>query len=1038
VDNRRFDEAMAILKTLLDGPREIAGAAHVLMVRVLRENGDLDAQKLQEIEEHRQKAEALLPQTAEAHFLQAMTALTVKEQLDALHEALRLDAKHYEARRLRAFTYYASRKYDELRDDALVMTILRPRDPLGYSLLAAALRELGKYDKALAYYDAALALAPNDSPQRLNLVTQRCETLLRMGRYEHVVTAAQKMLKLWPDKPVFQYHLFCARTALGDVNEAQEVFQQIVHSAPTARNEFWFWATKYVFDTLEAGQSWHRGSPAPTGAAFLPLVEAEETYRALSVKARRVLVGGFGAQWSPDGKKLAFSLGVQGYSGVALYDPATKETELLIVPGKDPRWSPDGRYLAFVRDRQALRLEELTSTERKDQERWLTNEEVWVMKSDGTEPRRLARGGWPSWSRDSAQVYYHSRQENMLCSISIAGSEVEPKRIMACPSAFPSVSPDEQQVAYLEYRSLKVKHLVSHAVVAQWRVPFEPWGGPAWSPTGKELCLGTGSSAGEGTGLWIYPLDSNEPTKVLTSQIMAASWAPDGTRLVFALRPPYFELWTVDLDPGVSAVKALGPGQTLADHWQDMLRLYTRRIETDPQDAYAYAERARCYDYLHGRTKAEADMRRWSAVMSGRSPSDLWFATRHGFRHVIDLPFDCELVFSAERPVNETPILNIAFGQKGRCEMKLFEIPLVAVSFLGSGLLLGFGAPSAHADFLFATPMNLGPTVNSSSNDYGAVVSPDGLELYFCSDRPGGRGGYDIWVTTRATTQDPWGPPGNLGAQINTSDWDGPWSMSPDGLTLYIEAGPSAEHLCTITRTTRAAPWGPRVSLGPAVNASSFKSTPIISPDGLELFFSSDRPGGYGDDIWVSTRATPSDLWGTPENLGPAVNSPAIDAPTWISPDGLTLLFFSTRAGGYGTVDTWITTRPSKGGIWSPARNLGPSVNTSSPELITTISSDGRSCYISDFGLTMWGPRPGGVGASDLWEAPVIPIVDFNADGNVDLVDLVMLIDDWGTDNTLCDIGPYAWGDGKVDIEDLKVFMTYYEKENPPKSQDGQ
>ena len=55
-------------------------------------------------------------------------------------------------------------------------------------------------------------------------------------------------------------------------------------------------------------------------------------------------------QWSPDGKKLAFSLGVHGYSGVAVFDPATKETDLLIVPGKDPRWSPDGKYIAFVRD----------------------------------------------------------------------------------------------------------------------------------------------------------------------------------------------------------------------------------------------------------------------------------------------------------------------------------------------------------------------------------------------------------------------------------------------------------------------------------------------------------------------------------------------------------------------------------------------------------------------------------------------------------------------------------------------------------------
>jgi len=43
-----------------------------------------------------------------------------------------------------------------------------------------------------------------------------------------------------------------------------------------------------------------------------------------------------------------------------------------------------------------------------------------------------------------------------------------------------------------------------------------------------------------------------------------------------------------------------------------------------------------------------------------------------------------------------------------------------------------------------------------------------------------------------------------------------------------------------------------------------------------------------------------------------------------------------------------------------------------------------------------------------------------------------MLIDNWGTDKTLYDIGPFAWGDGKVDIEDLKVFIAEWEKANPP------
>jgi serine/threonine protein kinase len=151
-------------------------------------------------------------------------------------------------------TYYASRKYGLMSEDASVMEALRAHDPLAHSLHATALRELGRCPEAVAEYDRALALTPREHPQYLDTAIQRCETLLRIGRYEHVVTMAQEMLKLWPDKPVFQYQLFCAQTALGEYGKADAVFHAIVQRTPTARNEFRLWATKYVFDTLEAGR----------------------------------------------------------------------------------------------------------------------------------------------------------------------------------------------------------------------------------------------------------------------------------------------------------------------------------------------------------------------------------------------------------------------------------------------------------------------------------------------------------------------------------------------------------------------------------------------------------------------------------------------------------------------------------------------------------------------------------------------------------------------------------------------------------------
>jgi tetratricopeptide (TPR) repeat protein len=616
VDNRRSEEAVTILNSLLNDRPEIAGAAHSLLARILWESESPNAERLKEIDEHRRQAEALLPETAEAYFLRAMTAITVKEQLASLDKALQIDPGHYESRRLRAFTYYASRKYDRLRDDALGMTILRPRDPLGYSLRAIACREVGKYGDAIAEYDRAIALTPKDSPAYVDLSTQRSQTLLRMGEYGCVIAEAGECLKLSPDEPVFQYQIFSGLTALGEYDKATALFRQIISSGHEARGQFRDWCAKYVFDTLEAGRSWHPADREPVGAAFLPMVEAEETYRRLSAKATRIIADGFTANWSPNGKKLAYSLGFVGYSGVAIFDPATKETELLIVPGKDPVWSPDGRYIAFVRDCQVLRLSELATAEREYQQRSLTDEEVWIMRSDGTEPRRLARGGWPSWSQDSKRLYYHSRVDKALFSIAIEDREARPVPILACSNDFPSLSPDEKSVAYLEGASLKITDVASQTLVTEWPVPFAAWGGADWSGTGRELCLGSDTSKPEGAGLWIYAFDRPQPAQVLGGPIVNASWSHSATSLIFCLGSPYYEIWTVPLDPSVSALEALGPGRTLDEHRQEMLRLCTRRIEADPTDAYPYFERARYYDYVHDRANANADMRRWSTIMS--------------------------------------------------------------------------------------------------------------------------------------------------------------------------------------------------------------------------------------------------------------------------------------------------------------------------------------------------------------------------------------------------------------------------------------
>ncbi len=1026
VDNRQSKEAVTVLDSLLDEKPEIAGAAHSLLARILWESGSPDAQKLEEIEEHRRQAETLLPETAEAYFLRAMTALTVKEQLASLVRALQLDSGHYESRRLRAYTYYASRKYDRLREEALAMTILRPRDPLGYALRAAALCELGKYEEAMAAYDTAMTLTLQADPQYPALLEQRSEVLLRMGEYERLIAEAPAGAK---DLSPLQYHVFAALTALGQYDKATTLFREIIAPGHEARQKFNDWCAKYVFDTLDAGRSWHLTNQEPTGAAFLPMVEAEETYRNLSAKGgHRLTTDGFSARWSPDGSKLAFSLGVHGYSGVAIYDPVTRETDLLIVPGKDPRWSPDGKYIAFIRDRQNLRLEELLTPAPGSQRPPETDEELWVMNADGTAPRRLAQGSWPTWASDSTALHYLSRRDSTLSLASLTDPAAEPKPIMKWSYALPSVSPDNRHVAHFENGSLKITELASQKVVAECKGLAMSWGVVGWSPTGNELCLGGGNPQRDRIGLWVYDLQKKEFLRVLDGQVTATCWSPASTELTFCLGTPHLEVWGLPLDPSVTTTEALAPGQTLEEHFREMLAFYTRRIEVDPQDAYAYSSRAQYHDCLGDRARATADMRQWSAVQSPELPCDSMPAAPRDLRRVIHLPFNCQLVFSAERPVNAIPMMSIAFGQKGRCEMKLFEIPIFVASVFGIGVLSGFDAPPARADFTLGKPENLRLDIPVIDPVHESIecLSCDGLEMYISSDRSGGQGDYDLCVLRRTSTDEAWGPPENLGPAVNSPELDLNSSISPDGLTLYFYSmrpgGYGKSDIWVTTRVSRSAPWGLAVNVGPTINSPSYDQCPWVSANGLELYFSSYRSGGYGEfDIYVASRATTNDAWGDPVNLGPSVNSEYNEYDTSLSPEGLVLLFCDwpfngiTRPGGYGGSDIWMTKRASLSDPWQTPVNLGPRINGPESEGGQRISLNGSMLHFLTSSADTW----------DNWQAPIMPICDFTGDGQVDGKDLLVMIMQLGGTDSLCDIGPYAWGDGVVDFEDLTVLAEY-------------
>ncbi len=271
-------------------------------------------------------------------------------------------------------------------------------------------------------------------------------------------------------------------------------------------------------------------------------------------------------------------------------------------------------------------------------------------------------------------------------------------------------------------------------------------------------------------------------------------------------------------------------------------------------------------------------------------------------------------------------------------------------------------------DYEWSAPENLGAVVNSAAGEGSPCLSADGLTLLFDSDRPGGQGKSDLWMSRRPTLSAPWSAPENLGATVNSSENEKVPTLSSDGLALLFatDRGQSDRRykLRWCHRKTTAEPWSTPTTQQLEVTAAAGVSDyePELAADGLSLLFTSfPRGGAHGlEDLWQCRRPTKTDPWGPVQNLGAVVNGSAKDMGPALSSDGRVLVFASDRPGGQGKVDFWWSSRPSLDAPWSAPQNLGKPVNSEIDELSPTLSADGQT-------LLYRSNRPGGRGGNDLW-----------------------------------------------------------------------
>jgi Tol biopolymer transport system component len=265
-------------------------------------------------------------------------------------------------------------------------------------------------------------------------------------------------------------------------------------------------------------------------------------------------------------------------------------------------------------------------------------------------------------------------------------------------------------------------------------------------------------------------------------------------------------------------------------------------------------------------------------------------------------------------------------------------------------------------------PVNLGPGVNSADAEYSPSLTADGQTLVFTrrsmrtgTSHPGpGSEVENFFVSHYDGIR--WDEARDLGPPINTPGNEGAQSLSADGRELFFTACNRADGVgsCDIYYSLRTGTrWTMPMNLGPGINSPYWDSQPSVSSDGNTLYFSSARPGGYGEmDIWSATRDD-NGRWGDVKNLGPVINTTGREMSPFIHPDNHTLYFASDGHTGMGGLDLFVT-RLDENGNWSKPENIGYPVNTYADEFSLVVSTNGEMAYFAT-------DKPGGFGRMDIY-----------------------------------------------------------------------
>lgn len=219
-----------------------------------------------------------------------------------------------------------------------------------------------------------------------------------------------------------------------------------------------------------------------------------------------------------------------------------------------------------------------------------------------------------------------------------------------------------------------------------------------------------------------------------------------------------------------------------------------------------------------------------------------------------------------------------------------------------------------------------------------------------------------------------WTPARNFSAPINNNYHNASVNLSPDGkeMLLYHDSN-GGDILASYLKSDGT--WSEPEEL--QINSEYIENSATISADGNKLFFTSNRPGGYGGtDVWVSTKDVKG-RWGDPQNLGKLVNTEMDEDGVYISASGKHLYFSSNGHAGMGDQDIYRSTYNAEKDLWERPINMGYPINSVENDIYIVFNRSEEFAYISSV-------RKEGIGEQDIykidirnWKEPAYTQPDF-------------------------------------------------------------